>query len=655
MYGSSPPNKEDGGLILFDDLAKSGTPFVDTGRRVESQEIVWRESRRGTPCIICESEGWCKASECGNWAVCRRSERHPTYGSGRAKDDTIGAPYWTFRLTAKPERTNEWCEARYDHKVEKGQKADSEAISLVYAAVLRNLALAENHRQDLHRRGLPNTDWLVRRGYRSLPQRGCAAVVQALIREGLESKLPGVPGFIVAKNPSGHPYWTLAGSAGLLIPVIDAEHRIVALMIRRDDGKEPKYVYFTSSGRDFKTGLDRGGASPGSPVHVPPITVKNPKLVRVTEGALKADIATKLSGILTIGLPGVHACKPGIETLQALGATTARVAYDADARTNPMVADHLQRLLKRLRAAGIATELEVWDQADGKGIDDLLAAGKQPKVLTDPAEIDKEVADILDSAHKGKNRATSLFTASGSPVDVRAAVPIQNEPIQAVPAGIANEPNIAQRIVDGATSAPLNGPVPWVMSLNEIMKLLHMEGRCLRNGKNRFGQISSDAPQLDWQSKCCAHLVISETILNAVWGAYYPSSSSPDQILSDFQFDDPRINNDMSYCAVPVRNLDGVIVGILLIALTGTCTDDVLIGESGFICCNNWSVDPHQIVIARNPRETLSLLSLGIPSIGLADENLDPQLLVTVLQDCKDSFDRGCLGNTQPRSQAACR
>jgi hypothetical protein len=34
-----------------------------------------------------------------------------------------------------------------------------------------------------------------------------------------------------------------------------------------------------------------------------------------------------------------------------------------------------------VQGAGLAVELERWDAADGKGIDDLLAAGKVPELL----------------------------------------------------------------------------------------------------------------------------------------------------------------------------------------------------------------------------------------------------------------------------------
>ena len=40
------------------------------------------------------------------------------------------------------------------------------------------------------------------------------------------------------------------------------------------------------------------------------------------------------------------------------------------------------QLVKALEDQGLVVELEVWDAQAGKGIDDLLAAGKQPTVVT---------------------------------------------------------------------------------------------------------------------------------------------------------------------------------------------------------------------------------------------------------------------------------
>ena len=72
---------------------------------------------------------------------------------------------------------------------------------------------------------------------------------------------------------------SLAGPAGLLIPVRDVRRLIVALKVRVD---EPiggtKYPYVSSKGY--------GGPGPGSPVHVP-LFSGDTTTVRMTEGELR--------------------------------------------------------------------------------------------------------------------------------------------------------------------------------------------------------------------------------------------------------------------------------------------------------------------------------------------------------------------------------
>src|SRR5207237_10742823 len=64
---------------------------------------------------------------------------------------------------------------------------------------------------------------------------------------------------------------------------------------------------------------------------------------------------------------------------------TVRLAFDADAPDNAHVARALSACAEAAAADGLAVELERWELADGKGIDDLLAAGKAPEVLTGEA------------------------------------------------------------------------------------------------------------------------------------------------------------------------------------------------------------------------------------------------------------------------------
>jgi hypothetical protein len=172
----------------------------------------------------------------------------------------------------------------------------------------------------------------------------------------------------------------------------------VALLVRRDDsGGGPRYSYVSSAKYD--------GPGPGTPPHVPLGVGAPAEVIRLTEGPLKADIAFALSGLPTLGAASVAAWRPALELLPGLGCKTLRLAFDADALDNAHVARPLADCWEAAKAAGLAGELERWDGADGKGIDDLLAAGKAPEVLAGEAAL-AAVRETLASA-----------TAGGAPPD----------------------------------------------------------------------------------------------------------------------------------------------------------------------------------------------------------------------------------------------
>jgi len=246
-----------------------------------------------------------------------------------------------------------------------------------------------------------------------------------------EKVVSQTPGFTVREH-EGRKYWTIQGPEGLIIPVRDNQGRIVALMVRTLSA-EKRYRYLTSSDRRS------GGASPGSPVHVPSFGGDGHS-VRVTEGPLKADITTLKSGILTIGLPGVGSWRRAAAVLAELGARSVQVALDADWRTNPNVFEALKNLVEHLHAHGFQISLEVWNPADGKGIDDVLIAGKLIQQIHGMEEIQKLLADA------GTQSQQRAIVANRS--DVRAKIMLSpdvhivvDETLQA----LVSDPNLYRR------------------------------------------------------------------------------------------------------------------------------------------------------------------------------------------------------------------
>jgi hypothetical protein len=293
------------------------TPPRLAGRRraADSDTLImphlWRRVTREHPCPVCGKPGWCSLSADGTLAACRRIEA----GCWRSKTDKNGAPVHLHRLGGadRPDPVP---------PTPGGPAPERPGVELMhcaYCALLARLQLSTPHWKSLQRRGLSDAE-IDHRGYRSLPVQGRARLASDL-REQLGDALLSVPGFILKPGHDGRPYITLAGAAGLLVPVRDPGGRVVALLVRRDDARDGRgqYLYLSST--------RHGGPGPGAPPHVP-LGVTPPRhYCRLTEGALKADVALALSGLPTVGAAGL-AWRPALEVAQQLGCHTVRLAFE---------------------------------------------------------------------------------------------------------------------------------------------------------------------------------------------------------------------------------------------------------------------------------------------------------------------------------------
>lgn len=317
----------------------------------------WRNVHRGDPCEICGKGDWCSRSLDRSWAICRRVD-----AGGERRLDRAGAEYWLHALgttrrpaPALPEPVHR-------------ERACSADLDRVYSALLRHLPLEARHGEMLNARGL-DAGAIEAGGYRSLPRQGRGRAITKL--EGIfgQDLLLSVPGFFLNDGARGA-YLSLAGPPGMLVPVRDASGRVLALKVRRDDpGNGPKYLYVSSTAR--------GGAGPGAPVHVPLSSAPSSQLgvVRVTEGELKADVATQLSGVLTISVPGVSAWRGVLPVLAGLSPRQVQLAFDADAATNPIVARAAEETAVAMAHEGYEVIVEQWDGMLAKGVDDALVRG----------------------------------------------------------------------------------------------------------------------------------------------------------------------------------------------------------------------------------------------------------------------------------------
>jgi uncharacterized protein DUF3854 len=322
----------------------------------------WHAVTRHNPCSICDHSDWCCTSTDGTWAICRRVDT----GAGLHRVDKAGADYWLYRLDGHvPWQPSLSTPAPPPQP----ERADPLTIDRVYSSLLAVLPLSAAHRQALRARGLD--DKAVLRGrYRTMPLQGRADLARRLVDQFGGETCAQVPGIYQATR-HGRQWWTLAGAPGLLVPVRDLAGHIVALKVRTDDpGTGPKYSTVSSA--------RHGGPGPGAQVHVPLHAAAANGVVRITEGELKADVATVLSGILTLSIPGVAAWRPVLPVLESLNPRQVLLAFDSDWRTNAHVARAIGELGDHLLHTGYHLEVEDWYPTQAKGIDDLLAAGLTP-------------------------------------------------------------------------------------------------------------------------------------------------------------------------------------------------------------------------------------------------------------------------------------
>ena len=250
------------------------------------------------------------------------------------------------------------------------------------------------------------------------------------------NSLAGVPG--AYKNDKGQ--WTFHGPSGIIFPVYDIDGHIYRIRIRLDymdlpvniredengyyymDDKdkvtvsmsgpfirvgeerifkrfsshEGKYRNFSSYKEDpnaYKAGFIENIFQKGCEAKNQIMFAINPgddkKVFWITEGEKKAIFSNHVLKQPVIGLPGVNDFaklnksingKSAITTMKQRGYKTVIVAFDADRYRNEMVMRCMNGLISLMKEEGFSVYLADWNEADGKGLDDLLAAGYLPAI-----------------------------------------------------------------------------------------------------------------------------------------------------------------------------------------------------------------------------------------------------------------------------------
>jgi P4 family phage/plasmid primase-like protien len=375
---------------------KPVAPPGQAGNDSESRE--WQAANRETPCPRCLKSDWCRFSKDGRFVACRR-----VADGGEEKTYSDGTLYYVHDLRPPAERgSSSRTKAKYSHLDGNKILADADTLDLVYRTFLSGLRLKSEENDELKKRGLEST--CKRSGYRTLGQERWRGVKQVL-EAGLEKHLPHVPGFYV--KPDGR--WSIKGPEGLVIPTLNQANKVIKLLLRPRKSREDGNKYCAcSAAKD-------GGVSPGNPPHYPahdPATT-DVSTVRVTEGAMKANAACvhDPNKIYTVGLASAAAPRGIGEDLVAFGAKRVLVAFDADAATKHEVAHGLRACVRICRKAGLVTDVETWDAAAGKGIDDALQAGAAINVISG----DEAVDAFLETLPKSGKRAPDGVGLAGAP------------------------------------------------------------------------------------------------------------------------------------------------------------------------------------------------------------------------------------------------
>ncbi len=235
--------------------------------------------------------------------------------------------------------------------------ADIETRDQIYRALLDELPLEPDHRQNLLNRGLTN-EAIDSLHYRSAPTTGFYKLTEKLISDG--HNLNGVPGFYLDK----HGRWTFAlYKRGIMIPCRDSLGRIQSIHIRLDRKIKNRGKFLTFSSPDLP-----GGAGAETWCHL----AGPPKdCVLLIEGYMKADIVHQFTGMTVLAIPGVASIHHLEATLKSLAIKHIMTCFDMDYLKNWHVEGSYTKLVELLGSMDLTFGTYLWDPACN-GLDDYL-------------------------------------------------------------------------------------------------------------------------------------------------------------------------------------------------------------------------------------------------------------------------------------------
>lgn len=336
-------------------------------------QYAFQRVTRKRRCAICGKQDYCGYDPRACIAACSRTPSERPYGAWGWLH-TVTASTHEYDASAVREQTQ--------RKPLDAWEAAGRDLLYHHMAGQRHCVLTPGDRSGLHQRGLDDVT-IRRRGYFTFPTKAqvgdVAHQVNAYAERGTDARrylgthghaLASVwwalPGVYAKGHRNGRGVATLIGGpsqGALALPVRNVDGQIVALHLRLRDGE---------MGPDEKRYKWHSGKNPsGAPCHIArPSGAHDHARVIITEGELKADIASDRLGCIVVAVPGVDVYRdvPGIlDDLRSRGDLDADarviVAHDSDAATKPAVAsarDRLANLLTQPPRSDRVT-LATWD------------------------------------------------------------------------------------------------------------------------------------------------------------------------------------------------------------------------------------------------------------------------------------------------------
>jgi len=207
--------------------------------------------------------------------------------------------------------------------------------------------------------------------------------------ENLFFRLLGIPGFYWDVKKERVSFIGFSGALGILNH--DESGLISSIEMRLPDSRvrSSRYLPFSSEGicASHPEGY-RYGANIGSVVDIvqPPAGGFAIRGIAVTEGKFKALHLSRM-GYVVLNIRGVGNWRtvfPVLKKLTEMDVNTSRVfiVFDADSRKNPSVAEHSAAFGQHLMKNGYNTYYLTWPNTCGKGVDDVVLAGRQGQIRT---------------------------------------------------------------------------------------------------------------------------------------------------------------------------------------------------------------------------------------------------------------------------------